>query len=241
MEESKRTSKKQIIENYLLSEINKGNLKYGDQIPSELELTKQFGFGRQTIHNALSDLALKGIIVRTPGKGSFVAGPSVNRNIKKKKSFTEDMHSIGMEPGSQLLEFRIVNAKDEPEVAKSLQIELNEKMYLNVRLRTGNGIPIALQYNYIPVKFIEHFDLSATEKSLNEYTAQIGYDVIGFVTKLRAVDGTEEQLSILKSKSRALLNSISIQYIDSNQPLSYTSSYYCSDRYEYTFSSFNQE
>jgi len=239
MEENKRLSKKQILVNYLLSEINKGNLKYGDQIPSELELTKQFKFGRQTVHNALSDLALQGIIVRTPGKGSFVSGPSVNRNIKKKKSFTEDMQSIGMEPGSSLLEFRVVLAKDYPEIANDLHIGNSEKLYMIVRLRTGNGIPIALQYTYIPTKYIEHFDLSATEKSLNEYTASIGYEVIGFMTKLRAVEATEDQRTILKTKSRAVLNSISIQYIKSNQPLSYTSSFYCSDRYEYTFSSLN--
>ena len=63
--DNKKTSKKQVIKNYLLSEIGNGHFKIGDQIPSELELSKMFGFGRQTVHSALSDLTLMGIMKNT--------------------------------------------------------------------------------------------------------------------------------------------------------------------------------
>ena len=236
MNTTKKTSKKQIIENYLLTEIVNGHFKIGDQIPSELELSKKFNFGRQTVHSALSDLAL---IERTPGKGSFVSRHPVNRNIQKKKSFTEDMQSIGMVPGSQLLEFKIIKAKEVPEVAKELKIEASEELYALVRLRTGNNTPIALQYTYIPRKFIEHFDLSVLDKSLESYIESLGYDITGFLTRLRAMEGNEDQLRILQTTNRAILNSISIRYVDTTIPFYYTSSFYRSDLYEYTFSSFN--
>ena len=239
MNTTKKTSKKQIIENYLLTEIVNGHFKIGDQIPSELELSKKFNFGRQTVHSALSDLALMGIIERTPGKGSFVSRHPVNRNIQKKKSFTEDMQSIGMVPGSQLLEFKIIKAKEVPEVAKELKIEASEELYALVRLRTGNNTPIALQYTYIPRKFIEHFDLSVLDKSLESYIESLGYDITGFLTILRAMEGNEDQLRILQTTNPAILNSISIRYVDTTIPLYYTSSFYRSDLYEYTFSSFN--
>ena len=221
MNTTKKTSKKQIIENYLLTEIVNGHFKIGDQIPSELELSKKFNFGRQTVHSALSDLAL------------------INRNIQKKKSFTEDMQSIGMVPGSQLLEFKIIKAKEVPEVAKELKIEASEELYALVRLRTGNNTPIALQYTYIPRKFIEHFDLSVLDKSLESYIESLGYDITGFLTRLRAMEGNEDQLRILQTTNRAILNSISIRYVDTTIPFYYTSSFYRSDLYEYTFSSFN--
>ena len=239
MSENKKISKKQEVVNYLLSEISKGNLKIGDQIPSELELTKKFNFGRQTIHTALSDLALQGVITRTPGKGSYVSSPSVNRNIQKKKSFTEDMHSVGMTPGSKLLEFKIISAKEHPEVALELKVEPNESIYLFTRLRTGNATPIALQYTYIPTKFIEDFDLSALNHSLDKYIETLGFEITGFVTKLRAVTATSKQQKILGSKDSAVLNSISIRYIEDKVPFQYTSTFYRSDLYEYIFSSFN--
>ena len=235
----KKTSKKQEIENYLLTEIVNGHFKIGDKIPSELELSKRFSFGRQTVHTALSDLALMGIIERTPGKGSFVSRHPVNRNIQKKKSFTEDMQSIGMVAGSKLLEFKIIKAKEVPEVAKELKVSPSENLYSLVRLRSGNNTPIAVQYTYIPVKFIENFDLSVLDKSLESYTESLGYEITGFFTRLRAIEGTEEQLSILQTTNRAMLNSISIRFIETSVPFHYTSSFYRSDLYEYTFSSFN--
>ena len=235
----KKTPKKQIIINYLLSEISNGHLKIGDKIPSELELVSKFEFGRQTIHSALADLALQGIITRTPGKGSFVSKPSVNRNIQKKKSFTEDMQSIGMVPGSKLLEFKIVKAKEIPDVANDLRIKDSETLYQIVRLRTGDGTPIALQYTYIPTKYIENFELAELDKSLDSYIDKIGINVTGFVTRLRAVEATKEQMDILKINKKAVLNSISIRFLDDQIPFQYTASYYRSDLYEYTFSSFN--
>ncbi|MGI6607942.1 MAG: GntR family transcriptional regulator [Erysipelotrichaceae bacterium] len=234
----KKISKRQIIINYLLSEINNGNFKVGDRIPSEAELCKKFNFGRQTVHSALSDIALMGIIERTPGKGSFVSQNPVNKNIQKKRSFTEDMESIGMKAGSRLMEFRIIKAKEVPKIAKELKVNPSDSLYYLVRLRFGNNIPIALQYTYFPVKFIPKFDVSVLEKSLDAYAEDLGFIITGFYTRLRAVEGTDYQIKILETDSKAILNSISIRYIENEVPFQYTSSFYRSDLYEYTFSSF---
>jgi len=234
----KQSSKKSIIINYLLSEITKGNFKVGDQIPSEAELVTKFKFGRQTIHNALSDLAIQGIIERMPGKGSFVASKPVTRNIQKKLSFTEDMKNIGMIPGSQLLEFKTLNGSDVVDIAKELKIEPDESLYFLCRLRTGNGTPIAIQESYMPTKYFPNLDLNAIVESLEDYAKKIGLNIESFFTRLKAVEATEEQTKLLKTKSKAILNSISIRYLADGTPAHYTCSYYRSDLYEYTFSSF---
>ena len=233
-------SKKQTLENYLISEISKGNLKVGDKIPSEAELVDMFHFGRQTVHNTLAELAVRGIIERIPGKGSFVSSRPVNRNIQKKMSFTEDMQNIGMTAASQLLEFRVVTGEEFPNVAEELKISPKETLYLISRLRTGNGTPIALQYTYIPTHYLPNPDLNSMVSSIVAYTKECGIEVNGFVTRLRAIEGSDEQIRILQSTSRALLNSVSIRYSDKNTPVHYTSSFYRSDLYEYTFSSFSQ-
>lgn len=239
MNKNNLSSKKQTLENYLLSEIHNGNLKVGDLIPSEKELAAKFNFGRQTVHNALYNLAVKGVITRTKGKGSFVAYKPVNRNIQRKMSFTEDMESIGMIPGAKLLEFKIIKAKEIKDVQSGLNLPDNEEVYFIKRLRTGNGIPIALQYYYVPTKYLPNIDLSAINGSIDEYVKKNGIDVKGFVTKLSAIEAYEDQIANLGSGKRALLKSISIRYIDKDIPFQYTITYYRSDLYEYTFSSFN--
>ncbi|MDB7988660.1 GntR family transcriptional regulator [Faecalicoccus pleomorphus] len=232
------TSKKQIIVKYLISQIHDGQLKVGDLIPSENELVEKFHFSRQTIHNALSDLAIQGVITRHPGKGSYVSQRSVNRNIQKKMSFTEDMESIGMKAGSQLLEFKVLYGKDVPEIAKILDLENGEMIYFLSRLRTGDGTPIAIQDSYMPAKHFKDLDLNLLIVSLEAYVEKKGMKIEGFVTKLKAVEGTQKQLKLLRATSNALLQSTSIRYLDKNTPVHYTCSLYRSDLFEYTFSSF---
>lgn len=236
-----KLSKKQILENYIIDEIRKGRLKVGDKIPSEEQLASEFGYSRQTVHATLANMALTGIITRTPGRGSFVSSRPVNRNIKKKMSFTEDMHNIGLKAGSKLIGFQLVKAKEYPKVAKALNLKGSENLYYIERLRTGDDTPIAVQYTYMPQRFIPNFNLGALDHSLDTYIKECGYEINGFETRLRAVEGNEKELNLLQTNKKALLASTSIRYVtedDNTVPIQYTVSLYRSDIYEYTFSSF---
>ena len=57
----------------LTGKINRGELLPGDQIPTENELMKEFKVSRIVIVNSLTRLAADGVIIRIPGKGSFVS------------------------------------------------------------------------------------------------------------------------------------------------------------------------
>jgi len=66
------------IKRELKNQIENGELREGDRIPSEAELARQYGVSRNPTRQALRDLEFEGYIVRTPGRGSFVA-PVVQR------------------------------------------------------------------------------------------------------------------------------------------------------------------
>lgn len=57
----------------LRKQIASGELKSGDQVPTEAELSQQFGVSRITSKRALSELENEGLIYRIRGKGSFVS------------------------------------------------------------------------------------------------------------------------------------------------------------------------
>ena len=234
----KQYSKKQIVMDYIISEINNGNLSVGDEIPTEKELVEKFNFSRQTIHKALYELSVLGVIERIRGKGSFVCHRKVNRNIKNLMSFSEDMESIGVKPGAILLEYKIIEAKVANKIAKELEINKDSQLYYIKRLRTGNNTPIAIQEHYIPRHFFENIDISRLTESIDSYYIENKIFATDFYTRLRAVEATEEQKQILKTNNDALLNSISIRYLKDKTPIQYTSTFYNSDLYEYTFTSF---
>ena len=60
------------IYNDLLQKISSGHYEGGSRIPSENELSLAYGVSRITSKRALDLLAEQGIIIRYPGKGSFV-------------------------------------------------------------------------------------------------------------------------------------------------------------------------
>ena len=58
----KKKPKYQIIEDYLLERINNNELRPGDQIETEMELSQKFNIGRLTVNKALNYLATEGYI-----------------------------------------------------------------------------------------------------------------------------------------------------------------------------------
>lgn len=165
----KTGQKYEIIEQYILNLIAEQNLKPGNKIPTEIELCEQSGYSRMTINKALNHLADAGQIVRTRGKGSFVASPSVHKQLSKFSSFTDDMRSIGLIAGSKLLLYSVIQAKENPIVQQKLRLEDDDLVHDFVRLRTGNDTPIALSHTWISAKIIPMIPPAQLEHSLTTY------------------------------------------------------------------------
>ena len=125
----KEMPKYKIIENYIIDRIQSGDLKPGDQIETEKQLSEKFDIGRLTVNKALINLAQEGYIERTAGKGSFVLPRMVTKSISQGGSFTDDMASVGMKAGSQLIEYKVYKASDVPEVAEYLELADDELIH----------------------------------------------------------------------------------------------------------------
>ena len=80
-------------------------LAVGDAIPSERQLTADFGVSRLTVRAALDDLVREGYLVRRHGSGTFVSEPKIAQELTM-TSFTDDMRSRGLRPASETLDLR---------------------------------------------------------------------------------------------------------------------------------------
>lgn len=70
--EDKQTKYGDLI-HYLENLITEGNLKAGDKLPSENELTELFGISRQTVRKAIGLLEEQGTVRRVRGSGTYVS------------------------------------------------------------------------------------------------------------------------------------------------------------------------
>ena len=73
--------KYQQVSEYIMNKIQGGEYKPGDQIPTENELIKQFKVSRIVIINSLSRLVSEGVVVRIPGRGTFVADSIAGKGL----------------------------------------------------------------------------------------------------------------------------------------------------------------
>jgi GntR family transcriptional regulator of arabinose operon len=72
------------IASELINRINGKRYKLGDQLPSEIELSAQFGVSRQTIRNSLKLLESEGFIERIKGSGTYVRKTNAPTPPKRK-------------------------------------------------------------------------------------------------------------------------------------------------------------
>lgn len=82
---------------FLRSQIESGQLKEGDLLPTEPELEKLFKASRSPVRQALALLENEQLIVRRPGKGTFVTSPNAHKewwlNFSPfRKHFQEEWH-----------------------------------------------------------------------------------------------------------------------------------------------------
>ena len=153
------------VESFIKDRIINGTYPVGTRIMTEEELVDHFGFSRMTINKALNNLSNDGFIERKPGKGTYVCATRVSKPTDSTRSFTEDMKAIGLVAGSKLISYEVIRAHDKPEIAQRLKLSDDELLHYFIRLRTGNGKPIAISYNYVSAKILPAIDVKCLEQS----------------------------------------------------------------------------
>jgi GntR family transcriptional regulator len=126
----------QRIRDVLRDQIETGKYREGDRLPSESELVEEFSAARMTVRHALAQLVFENLIVRSPGRGSFVAPRKLGAatiDSASQMSFEEQISAQGRTPALKLLAFERIPAP--PEVADHLHIPRGEHVYRLERLR----------------------------------------------------------------------------------------------------------
>lgn len=135
------------IKNYILSEISQGELRPGDRIKSEAELTKHFGVSRMTANRALRELQDAGVVVRMPGLGTFVADASAKGHIIEIRNIADEIRSRGHEHSARV----IVNKaqKADKKSAPLLGVGLGTPIFHSVIVHCEAGVPIQLEERFV--------------------------------------------------------------------------------------------
>lgn len=128
--------------------IERGEWGAGSQIPNEDRLGEMLGISRITLRHALRNLEEAGLLRREHGRGTFVRSATVVAGVRGLTSFTDEMKTLALAAGTQLIAAHRVPANEE--MADALEIAQGDAVVQLRRLRLGNGMPIGIQTSHLP-------------------------------------------------------------------------------------------
>jgi GntR family transcriptional regulator len=138
------------IEDWLAGAIAAGRVAPGDRLPAEQDLAEWFGVSRMTLRHALGELARRGLVTRTVGRGggTFVAEPKLEQDLTTLAGFSEQLRRNGMTPGARVL--AATEHQAGPATAAALQIGEEDPVYGVRRIRLADGRPLVLEHSLFP-------------------------------------------------------------------------------------------
>ena len=119
----------------------------GTPIPTELELSEQFGVSRITIRRALDELAAEGLLQKQQGRGTFVQQPRVTQELNQITCWTEAIQAQGLRPRTARM--KCVRERANAEIAGLLGVSTDQEVVRIERLRYGGKEPVSLMTNYL--------------------------------------------------------------------------------------------
>lgn len=172
------------FEELVRERIDAGEWPAGTLIPSERELSAEFGLSRATTRKALDRLVAEGVLRKEARRGTYVAEPKTVFEALTLRGFSSQALEAGASPASRLIRFeRVVPAA---QVASRLDVPTSQLVYLIERLRTVDGTPVALHQSHVPMHL-------APELQQEDLESRSLYEVLSSRYGLR-VDHAQETL-----------------------------------------------
>jgi GntR family transcriptional regulator len=206
-------------------------LEPGDALPSDADLCAEFGVSRMTARNAMQRLADEGLVLRIPGKGSFVANPPAHRRADRLLTFSREMERRGRRPSSRVLAQEIRPSTQSE--ATALGLMTGEPVVAVRRLRCADGEPIAIE-TAILVRATAPSVLTADLErgSLHDALARGGHHLRRGTATIAAAQATREDARLLDlAKGDALLVERRVIMDGHGRRIEATESRYPADRY----------
>jgi GntR family transcriptional regulator len=184
------------IKSLILQRVIEGMWSPGDALPSEQQLSKDFGVSQGTIRKALDEMTAEKIFVRKQGKGTYVSQHSENRSLFHFFCIT-DAQGKRQTPKSQIIAFNRGSANKKE--AERLQIKQSSRVIRIKRVRYLKKNPVMTQSISIAADIFKNFskmeDIPNTLYSL--YETQYDVKVMKVIERLRAISAPEEDAKLL--------------------------------------------
>lgn len=216
------------------TKIEDGEYLPGMAIPSENELADFYGINRLTVRNAIDALVGEGLLKRVQGKGVYVVGSKIERDLETLGGFTQTMHEKNTRPSKKIL--AKVQREAGVKYAHIFGIRPQDMIYYIKRLDYADDEPISLEEIMLPysvVPKLEEIDLKVF--SLYEVYNFYGINLSRAWQSLDLAELEPSDARMLNvSPDRAVLLFTSTSYDENDRVIEYARSYTRGDKCNFT-------
>ena len=186
-----RTIRYHHIAEELRGRILSGTYAAGRLLPSESELSSEFGVSRVTVRKALEILRDDALVDSRQGFGWFVAGDTVRQPLARLATIEDQMRASGAIPQRRVLDFAFEKAP------KKVAQALGTSQVLRVRRVTlADGEPFAIVTVWCPAELAENVSRADVERS--PFYELLDVPLSGATQTIGADAATTEEAEVLK-------------------------------------------
>jgi GntR family histidine utilization transcriptional repressor len=137
----------QQVKQFVIDGIRAG--EWGDEkrLPSETFLVERLNVSRMTVHRALRELKSAGVIVRVPGRGTFVSPEKPRSTLLETQDIAEEIRSRGATYGCRVEILEGVPA--DREIATALGLRPGDPVFHSAIVHEENGDPVQFEERWI--------------------------------------------------------------------------------------------
>lgn len=218
----------------LIEQIDAGELKPNDALPSERVLAEQLSISRMTARQALAELEKVGYAYRQPRKGRFVADKRLSYDIGNTLSFAsralQNSVNLTIEVIAKSTE------KASPHIAQKLGLEIGAQVHTYKRLFRVSGNTVLVEQEWAVAELFPDLleqDLSQPTTLLHESR----YGVIGSSGRItvRCAEISGEDRALLDADIAPFGLEMELTIFDSTDtPFCYGQQTWCSEMAEFT-------
>lgn len=158
------------VKSYILSRIETGEWEVGRRLPSESELVDLLGVSRMTVHRALRELTVDGVVTRAQGVGTFVAEPLKRVELLELRDIAEDIVSNGHTHTTRVIALDSIRA--DSDLAMAFGQRPGARLYHSIIVHLEDGTPLQVEERFVSPHFApdyleQDFSLSHPHRHLS--------------------------------------------------------------------------
>lgn len=215
-------------------EFIEGGLAPHDRLPTERELAEALDVSRVTVRRVLAAMAAENLIYRIQGSGTFVRPHRITKAMEL-TSFSEDMRSRGLVPGSVAI--YVSEQPADAQLAAILELTPGTPVVSIRRVRTADGERMCLERSQLPAHLVPGLTSRDLRGSLYDVLAdRYGVTIDRAETRVQATVADPEDAAQLGIPPYSAAFRVSRTAVDHRgRPVEHAVSLYRGDRYSYEF------